>query len=966
MEPQDVQNYMRLRWLHNTRRKRRGTWACLLGLAFGLLGQGCGPSDGEQVQAARVAYSQWDLQEAEAFLEPLFKSQPADSIALLYGEVLFAQRDLLRARKVLEPLAFAEEGSNLAALRHLAHTHFFLGSPDSSEVLARRLLREAQGRGDAVHQARAHHILGLVGFYRAAYDSASYHQVESLRLARKSGDSKAEADALRQLGVLAWYSGKNDEALKAYYQPALAIYQRINDKIGEATTLSNIGLIEQAKGHAETNLQYQLMAFGIRKQIGDQVGLADSYQFLATSPYVRHPDSRTARSGQTYSYLRKSAEISTRIGYSWGREVAVRALEMYFIDRFDEVQGEDIGQWVDSVETVSGEGLVYARHQQAVRAYADERWEDALALFRQQYVLNDSVGVPLGKFHTLHWQVVPLRKLQRWDELEQVLLEMQTLDFQYHRTSGGLAEFYMDTRQPERAEALLKPLAAHYDSLYLHNLFQSEPSLAFERAAGVVHLARTDFYLSLVRALVLQDKTQEAFTYIERERALPFWGERDQQDVPDRQAVSRFVQLLDAYEADPEQFDDVQTLLAAVSEMQQAMVAEQKMVTQTAPTSRALEVTSLSALQRVLRPGEVYVAYALGRTHDIFYPLIEKDALHVVAVRSDTVASFSIDIPPETLENLIDLHGRTLFRGRDKPEDTVWRGSSHKLYTTLLAPLVERGLLQQGDALILSPHRVLHRVPFHALTTTPKTQAPRFVIEDHVVSYVPSATFLVEARLRETMPFQSVLAVAPQGHSLPFSEVEINSIPEALFSDRKTMRNGEAQADRVLQELEHYDAIHLATHARMNQRFPLYSHIAFPDRRLELHEILRQDLQARLVVLSACETGRGVGLFGSDLSSEDLVSFPRAFLTAGAASVVASLWLVEDEATATLMEMFYHHISTSCTESSAFQLIAQATPTTCSLAEALARAQRQFLSEASDARSHPFYWAGFYLIGDGR
>ncbi len=952
---------MRLRWLHKGTGRR--VQRCLLGVL--LLG-GCGPSEGERVRQAREHYVQWQLRDAETTLAPLFEhpSTPADSTALLYAEVLFAQRELLRARVVLQGLVDQETPFHLTALRHLAHTHFFLGQPDTAATFSHRLLALARQQADTLRMAQAHHILGLIGFYRAAYDSALFHQQTSLRLARQVDDVKAEADALRQIGVLYWYRGKNEEALTAYYEPALALYRRIDDKIGEATTLSNIGLVHPKE--REANFRLQLQAFGIRKRIGDQVGLSDSYLFLADNPYLQHPDAIHPGHRQRYIYIRQSLALSTRIGYSWGREIAARSLDYLLASRLDYLRIADLGQWVDSVETVSGEGRIHAHHEKALRAYHAGRWEEALTLLRQQKQWLDSLGLP--SYQTLGWYILPLRKLERWDEVEQVLREAEAVAPPDSRIQGALGEFFLSTRQPARAEALLIPVVAYYDSLYLSKLFETDPGLAFERAAGAVHLLRSDLYMTLVRALIRQQK-RDAFTYMERERSLPFWGERDQGDTQARQVISRFVELMDQYNTDPDRFDDMQTLLAAVNEMQQTMLASQRVLSQTAPPPHVLEVTSLVALQQTLGPEEVFVEYALDRTtSDVLYPSNEEEGLHVLAVRRDTLALFSIDIPPRELETLIDVHRQALLRGRDRPQDTVWKASSHKLYTMLLAPIVERGLLRSGDHLILSPHRASHLVPFHALITTPKTEAPRFIVEDHVVSYVPSATFLVKARHRAAKPFRSLLAVAPDERSLPFSEQEVRSIPDGLFARRKIVRNGDARADQVLRDLEQYDVIHLAAHARMSPSFPLYSHIAFSDRRLELHEILQRTLQARLVVLSACETGRGVGAFGVGLMSENLVSFPRAFLTAGASAVMASLWLVEDAATASLMEKFYQHLSELSSSPSMFQTGGQSAPSPLALAVALTHAQRQFLAEARAAgdKAHPFYWAGFYLTGDGR
>jgi CHAT domain-containing protein len=94
-----------------------------------------------------------------------------------------------------------------------------------------------------------------------------------------------------------------------------------------------------------------------------------------------------------------------------------------------------------------------------------------------------------------------------------------------------------------------------------------------------------------------------------------------------------------------------------------------------------------------------------------------------------------------------------------------------------------------------------------------------------------------------------------------------------------------------------------------------------------------------------------LGAVGGIPASHDLVSFPRAFLSAGAAAVIGSLWLIEDEATSRLMSAFYRNLSHNKAVSSA-----------------LIEAQRRFITDlrAPGKSAHPFYWGAFFLVGDGR
>jgi CHAT domain-containing protein len=109
---------------------------------------------------------------------------------------------------------------------------------------------------------------------------------------------------------------------------------------------------------------------------------------------------------------------------------------------------------------------------------------------------------------------------------------------------------------------------------------------------------------------------------------------------------------------------------------------------------------------------------------------------------------------------------------------------------------------------------------------------------------------------------------------------------------------------------------------------------------LEVSEISRLDLDCDLVVLSACQTGRG-----QLLSGEGIVGLSRAFLYAGARSVVVSLWNVSDISTGQLMKNFYQNLTAGQSN-----------------AAALRRAKLQMLSSGKEAR-HPYYWSSFVMVG---
>jgi len=141
----------------------------------------------------------------------------------------------------------------------------------------------------------------------------------------------------------------------------------------------------------------------------------------------------------------------------------------------------------------------------------------------------------------------------------------------------------------------------------------------------------------------------------------------------------------------------------------------------------------------------------------------------------------------------------------------------------------------------------------------------------------------------------------------------------------------------------------VATHGYFNKFNPLLSGLELEadgreDGRLEVHEILGLRLNARLVVLSACDTALGGGYFAEVPAGDDIVGLTRAFLFAGSPSVVASLWAVNDRSTMRLMSGFYGRLARS------------------GKAGALAAVQRDLIGRGG-RDSHPYYWAAFVLVG---
>jgi CHAT domain-containing protein len=165
----------------------------------------------------------------------------------------------------------------------------------------------------------------------------------------------------------------------------------------------------------------------------------------------------------------------------------------------------------------------------------------------------------------------------------------------------------------------------------------------------------------------------------------------------------------------------------------------------------------------------------------------------------------------------------------------------------------------------------------------------------------------------------------------------------------------EAREERFKAEGGSYGMLHLATHGILNDASPMYSYVLLSqegnqkeDGLLEAWEMMNLNLKAELVVLSACETARGrVG------AGEGVIGLSWALFVAGSPTAVVSQWKVESASTTRLMVEFHRQLKTGM----------ESPESKMSKAQALQQAALKLLHSRQYA--HPFYWAGFVLVGDG-
>lgn len=352
------------------------------------------------------------------------------------------------------------------------------------------------------------------------------------------------------------------------------------------------------------------------------------------------------------------------------------------------------------------------------------------------------------------------------------------------------------------------------------------------------------------------------------------------------------------------------------------------------------EASNWSAVAARLRPDQAMLEY-----------LVTDSTTLVFVITHDSLAGLDLGVGRRTLADLVDftrsaLNHPSSARGSAR---ALWRAPLLRLHAWLVAPVEEAGLLRGKRALVVIPHAELHYLPFAALLARSDTS---FLVSRYVVSYATSATawlrLIERGGSRNTA---GILALVPLPGRLPGTRSEGDVITQ-VFGRRATVLTGPAASESALRaDAGSREVIHFATYGVLNKHNPLFSFVELAaegtdDGRLEVHEVYGLALRARLVVLSACQTGVGAGALADVPEGDDWVGLVQAFLTAGANEVLATLWPVEDRATGQLMTEFYQAVGRGASD-----------------AESLTRAQRATLRDSRTA--DPFYWAGFALVGAG-
>lgn len=335
-----------------------------------------------------------------------------------------------------------------------------------------------------------------------------------------------------------------------------------------------------------------------------------------------------------------------------------------------------------------------------------------------------------------------------------------------------------------------------------------------------------------------------------------------------------------------------------------------------------------------------------------------------------------LDISPDQLKNKVFNFYNIFFedyygKGEDKK---AYENFGTELYDILVKP-VEKNISKQRNLGII-PHGFLHYLPFHALPKSKQKEDQGFeslnyLVKDHAIFYGPSSTIMALTQSvpkRERDSFLAIgspptvdvsdLGLSANLGTPPSSEEEILTASK-LFTQPKTFVDQDATETAAKQYMPNFGNILIAAHGSFIPDRPIKAAILLApdgnnDGRLTINEIEQLHLHANLVVLSACQTAMVSKYFTSSSREtkeqdfplgDDLVSLQRAFLRAGAASVISTMWGTDDAAAGEFVSSFFERYKAGDSKLDTLRSI-----------------QLRFI-ERKDRR-HPFFWAPFVLSGD--
>ncbi|MEA5464339.1 CHAT domain-containing protein [Leptothoe sp. PORK10 BA2] len=628
-------------------------------------------------------------------------------------------------------------------------------------------------------------------------------------------------------------------------------------------------------------------------------------------------------------------------------------------------EAKAVGYWYGLPRYLNGLGHVYLQQQaydQAEDAYLEAR---EIAIGQGQWHELAKILNSLGELYAEQGEFN--RALETFTEA--LGYRDQYVGPEYSRSLNHLAQLYAIRQENDKA-------LEYYDKAYSWATYNYDEVGQITALSGLAEIDRTRGNLS--------QAAKTLYGALDKFEALEL-------GLQDSNKLSLF-------ETQSYLYDQLQQVLIEQGDVEAALVVAERgrarafaelLAKQTLTTESPIPLANLTIDQiksLAKQQGTTFVQYSIIRKPSTSRSRFEDQTLFIWVVKPTGEIHFEqVDLAqqPDSIKTMLAASQDSLGVRGFNP----WQGSGQtiasstadaptaqadlkQLYRLTIEPIVQYLPESPAEKVVVVPHRELFLVPFPALQNDQGT----YLIEDHTLGTAPSLqtlNFLQQRSVHQSgqalvigidreQAASAVIVGNPDMPSVPFRVggpplpltdlpgAEAEAIAIAPFLNTTPLIGAAATETAIRERLADADIIHLATHGLMDEQHGLSSAIALTptgekrdfdqpdDGLLTAQEIMQLNLKADLVVLSACNTGRG------KITGDGVVGLSRSFLAAGANNLVASLWAVPDEATALLMTEFYQQLQTEPDK---------------------AVALRQAMLSTLEKHPNPRDWAAFFLIG---
>ena len=836
----------------------------------------------------------------------------------------------------------------------------------------RTIRRRLNKLNDTLNLAKLEGNLGAINFHLGRYQAALRLHNRSIELKEKLGQTELIPTSLSNRANALSHLNRFRQATKDY-EACRAFFSEKGMKAAVAIVNTNLGflLFNQARYNEALTLlvsaQEDFEATGQPdKQAQAEIDLAYCYSGLGLYDEALN---FYKQAGRTLTALGMRAEsLRAEIGLA---EVLLHKGELLQAD----ARLKTVLELCEATDEAERNQPIMAmawlfRAQLPLRGAASPTESEALALAGQAKDLFARLKLADWYAQSLLVEATLLSQLQQWDEAEAAYLaafgpikrlKLPHLLYQWHYNFGNLKQRRLKTALPSAKPALRQQAyqeylkAAEQVETIRARLRPEEWRSAFmENGLGA--------YEALV-ALCLDDsenpgRLEEAFSFIERSKSRSLLDNLSQnlKETPEgnnllpqndltrqieelRQELNWFYSQLHN-PAGPATGEEGQRFLTAeIDQVAQQVEVRERELTRLLRRYRLNEPESYQVTpDKSVRLAQELVGYLQKDQVLLEYYVLDGQVIAFI-LTPQGISSYHRLGP---LAQVTDLQERLNFQankfnlGRDyvvRRMDSLRQTFElylHQLYELLVAPLVDK---LSGEKLIIVPHGSLHTLPFHAFY-----DGQRHLLERFELSYAPSAGVLLHCLKQPDRPLQKLLALGVPDEQLGGMEAEVRGL-EPFFPEARLLVGAAATLAGLQANLGWCDVLHLASHGIFREDNPLFSMLKLADGWLSVNDISSWRFQPGLVTLSACQTG-----LNQPMRGDELLGLARGFLSAGAYSLVVSLWSVDDEVTICLMYHFYEALANGQSRAAAIRTA--------------------MLKLKTDERyAHPHYWAPFIVLG---